>query len=294
MPKDPMTAIAFAGVILMMFSMGLELRLADFRRVFRSPFAVTVGMLGQLALLPAAALVLALLLRLPDYIAIGLMILAACPGGSTSNAFGYLARGDVALSVSLTTLSAALAFVTTPLIAGLGIAVFGAQDAGIRLSFLDTSLSVIFTTIAPVALGMVVGGRFPEASRRLKIPLFLAGLAGVLFPSIDLITDNADRMAESLGTAALAAALLNVSMVLAGLGIAALLRLPEPQGRSIALEIGLQNYGLAVVIILNFLNDPRMLLPGLFYLPCMLATGVGIVIWGRWRDRASALTPNPV
>jgi bile acid:Na+ symporter, BASS family len=287
MPQDPMTAIAFAGVILMMFSVGLELTTGDFRRVFRAPFAVSVGMAGQLLLLPAAALGLALLLDLPSHIAIGLMILAACPGGSTSNAFTYLARGDVALSVSLTTLSSCLAFLTTPTIASLGVAVFGGEDTGIRLSFVDTSLSVLITTITPVAAGMLLRARAHTLSRRLKLPSFVIGLCGVLYPSIDLIADSADLMAQSLGTAAFAAGALNVSMVAAGLGIAAILRLPEPQGRAIALEIGLQNYGLAVVLILNFLQDPRMLLPGLFYLPCMLLTGVAVVLWGRRRDRTA-------
>ncbi len=285
MDNSPFTMVALAGLVVMMFSMGLGVRVADFLNVVRRPFPVAVGLLGQVFLLPVAAYLIAILFDLPPFMAIGLMIVAACPGGATSNAFSFLARGDVALSISLTAVSGALAFITVPLIVGFSVVVFSDQSTNISLSVIDTSLSILTTTLLPVAVGMAARAKVNFPWDKVKLSLFSLGLLFILGPSVFLVVGNFDVMRNALGATAGATVLLNISMVLIGFFLAAMCRLPENQRRTIALEVGLQNFGLAIVIIMIFLQDPRMLVPGLFYLPSMLLTGCAIVAYAHWMDR---------
>lgn len=282
------TNIATGGLVAMMFAMGLGLKIGDFSRVLRNPLAAAVGLGGQIIVLPLVAIGIILLIQPSPWVAVGLMIIAACPGGATSNAFSYMAKGDVALSISLTAVSGVCAFLTTPLIVSIGAQMFGEGDARVSLSFLDTSLRILLTTALPVSLGMIARAKVSLPWERISRWIFGLGLLAVLGPSVRIIFNNAEMMANSLGSAAIGAVALNASMMTIGFFMAALARLPETQRRTISIEIGIQNFALAVVIIMSILQDPRFLVPGLFYLPVMYIAGA-VMVWLSRRAEARKL-----
>lgn len=256
-----------------MFSLGLSLGLDEFRRVFEKPIAVACGLLGQLVLLPIVAVLLALLLGLPSFVAMGLIVLAACPGGATSNAFSVLARGDVALSISLTAITSVVAFLTVPLIINSGFALFATQGVEVSLPFGETAQRVALTTLLPVAVGMLVRSRREGGFPILQQTTFYLAFAALMVPSVGIIADNGSVMLDAVWAGAPAGALLNIVATAVGFGLALLFGLPATQQRTIALEVGIQNFGLVVVIILSFLADPRLMVVALFYLPSMLLVG---------------------
>lgn len=278
------TNIATGGLVAMMFAMGLGLAPADFARVLRAPTAAIIGLAGQIVVLPIVAILIILILQPSPYVAVGIMIIAACPGGATSNAFSFMAKGDVALSISLTAISGMLAFISTPVIVSIGASMFGQGDAKVELSFIDTSLRVLLTTALPASLGMAARAFISLKWDKLVPWIFGAGLIAVLGPSARIIYNNSETMLNQLGSSAVGGLALNISMMAIGFGMAALARLPETQRRTISIEIGIQNFALAVVIIMSILQDPRFLVPGLFYLPAMYLTGGAMIFLSRRAD----------
>ena len=154
--------IATFGLMLIMFSMGIMLRVRDFINVVKKPAASLLGLVGQILLLPIMAFGICYLMELPAVLAIGLMVLSACPGGPTSNAISMIAGGDIALSITLTALSGLFAFITAPLVMSFSLNYFQIPGAQLELPFIQTSARIFFTTVVPVCLGMYLGGRFPN------------------------------------------------------------------------------------------------------------------------------------
>lgn len=273
--------IATASLFLMMVAMGMGLRPADFARVVRLPVAFVLGTVGQIVLLPLVAFGLAYAFGLEAEAAVGLVLLAACPGGATSNAFSQLARGDVALSVSLTAVSGFLSFVTVPLVVGLAIRAFAGDAKEIELPFGETALRLFTTTALPVSLGMVALRLRPEASARWRRPLLLATTAAVVLLVVGLgagLTGaDALRLFLTLGP--------GVAALLAWAGGAAL-RLPPTQRRTLVIELAIQNFNLALVVALTGLGDRLYLGPSLVYLPFMLVFA-GLVVARASRGRRS-------
>ena len=173
------------AIFSLMFSIGIGLSVQDFLYVIRNPKAALVGLTGQIILLPLIGALIAIVFRLDPHIAIGLMIIAACPGGATSNAFSVLVKGDLALSISLTAMSSLLAFITLPLIINLSLVFFDYGDGTVTLSFIDSAKQLFFTTALPVLLGMVCRFYFPQFSRRISKPIFYFGFR-LPFLSYDL------------------------------------------------------------------------------------------------------------
>lgn len=279
--------IATASLFLMMVAMGMGLRPADFARVVRLPVAFVLGTVGQIVLLPLVAFGLAYAFGLEAEAAVGLVLLAACPGGATSNAFSQLARGDVALSVSLTAVSGFLSFVTVPLVVGLAIRAFAGDAKEIKLPFGETALRLFTTTALPVSLGMVALRLRPEASARWRRPLLLATTAAVVLLVVGLGAGltGADALRLFLTLGPGVAALLAAMAVLAWAGGAAL-RLPPTQRRTLVIELAIQNFNLALVVALTGLGDRLYLGPSLVYLPFMLVFA-GLVVARASRGRRS-------
>ena len=272
-PESIGNLLTAAAVFGLMLSMGLSLTLADFSRILKTPIPFTIGVIGQLVLLPLVAFALAFAFNLPSAIALGLIIIAACPGGSTSNAFSFMARGDVALSVSLTAFSSLIAFVSIPFVVNLGLNLFGREEAQVQLSFLSLAQGVFLTTALPVLIGMGVRYRLPSLAQRLVKPLFFVAFLGILAPSILLVGELPKMLQGTNAWYAFSATALNVIMVVLGYGIALGARLDTRQARTLGIEIGVQNFGLVLLIVLVYLKDPTLVLPAFIYLPSMLITG---------------------
>lgn len=276
--------VATASLFCMMVAMGMELHPADFARVFRRPAAFVCGALGQLMVLPVVAFLVARLLGLPPAAGVGLMLIAACPGGATSNAFSRFARGDVALSVSLTAFSSAIAFLTVPFVVGVGIRAFAGESVGLELPFVSTALRLSTTTALPLALGMACLHWRDDLAARVRGPLLGVSTAVVLLLVLGLGASlgagDAQRLLVGIGPAV---ALLIACMLALAAGAGALLGLDAPQRRTIAIELAVQNFNLALVVALGILDEPRYLGPALVYLPLMLALASGLAASAAWR-----------
>jgi BASS family bile acid:Na+ symporter len=271
--------IPTARLFLMMLAMGMTLDVADFRRVVARPLGFALGATGQLVVLPAAAFTIAWLGALRPELAIGLLLIAACPGGVTSNAVTHWARGDVALSILLTAFSSLVAFVTLPIVVNLGLMGFGEASADIVLPVGETMAKLFLSTALPVLLGMWIRSHRLALAERWHGPL-LYGSAGLLV--LLVLALGFRLMAEDLGelfvVAAPAVGLLITLMMIFGWTSGRLLRLPRAQSRTVAIEIGLQNFNLAMVIALSILEREEFLGPALIYLPTMF-TAVAVLVF---------------
>jgi bile acid:Na+ symporter, BASS family len=250
----------------------------------RAPRAMLLGVIGQLVMLPAIALGLALALPLGEATAIGLMLVAACPGGTTSNMFASYARGDVALSISLTAISGIAAPVTVPLVLGIGFGVIAGIDAPIRVSVQQMVITLVATTALPVLLGLALHTWRADLARRVRGPLLGSATALMILLLIGLFVNTARMQPDVLGMFArssLAVALLIGCCAGAACVASRLFSLGRADERTLILEVGVQNINLALLVAIQFLDDFRYLGPSLVYIPFMFLLGGAIVRWGR-------------
>ncbi|MFU8814371.1 MAG: bile acid:sodium symporter family protein [Pseudomonadales bacterium] len=287
------TLYLFPGVIfVVMLGLGLSLTPAAFVNIVRVPRAVAVGLLGQMAFLPAVAITLALVLPLPDPIRLGLIILAACPGGSTSNAIVFALRGETALSVTLTALSSLLSIVTIPLIVGFGFTLITGDGTELAMPAATMMQRLFVMTGLPIVLGMATRLLLPgpaEASLRffrvLSLVLILTIIAISVNDALHLIEDNALQiLAGALGLALL--------IVPGAYLIARLARLDAGKRVAITVEVGVQNTPLALVIGATLLGLPELnITPVAYGLLNYLFIGVLLLVLHR---RAGAVeSTNP-
>jgi bile acid:Na+ symporter, BASS family len=287
-------ALEFApiiGVMALMVSLGLGLTIKDLTYALTRPKSMAIGLVGQLIMAPLVAFLICTIFSLPPYIAVGLMIIAACPGGATSNAFTVMARGDVALSVSLSAISSLVIFFTLPFIVNFSVEHFLKGEGSVKLSFLDSAVRIFISTALPIAAGMLMRRFVPAASRILEKPLYYLGFALLLVPAFSFFAEFGPMLKSGGALAASSAILLNVAMMVLTYGVSAMMGLSAQIRRTLSLEVGIQNFGLVLVIIVTFIGDMRMILPALLYLPSMFITATIVGRMGRG-ERASSLTSS--
>jgi bile acid:Na+ symporter, BASS family len=259
------------GVI--MLGLGLSLTLADFARVVRYPRPVIVGLSCQMLILPVACLLIAEGFGLPPELAVGLMLLAASPGGVTANLFSHLARGDVALNITLTAVNSVLSLFTLPIIVNLAMAHFMGDERSLPLQF-DKVAQVFAIVLVPVAIGMGLRGRWPGLARRLDRPvkgLSAAFLILVVAASIFQERNNVVTFIQQVGLAALT---FNLVSMLVGYVVPRLARVERRQAIAIGMEIGIHNGTLAIAIASSplLLNNSVMAIPAAVYSVLMFFT----------------------
>jgi BASS family bile acid:Na+ symporter len=266
-----------------LFGMGLSLVPADFRRVVLHPKAKIVGLGCQLLLLPAVAFALALLFRLPGELAVGLMVLAACPGGATSNVITHLSKGDTALSVTLTAVSSVVCVFTIPWIVALSMDWFLGAGADVRLPFWKTLGQLALVTILPILCGMAVRHARPALARRLERPANIFSLVFLALIIAAAVSREKD-LAHQFALAGPATITLNIVMMLLGFAAGRLAGLPRPQRITLAIETGIQNGTLALAITLGLLESTRLAMPSVVYSLFMFLTGAFMIArFGRRR-----------
>ena len=263
---------------LIMLALGLGLTVGDFAEVARQPRAGAVGLIGQLVLLPAVALGLAVAFDLSGPLAIGLVLIASCPGGAHSNLFANLAKGDTALSVALTAVSGLAVLVTLPLWMGLAIGMFG-EDAALSLPVGETIGQVVGLLGVPLGLGMLVRHRSEAWGKRLEpwvkgvaVLLLLVIVAG----SVAKNAANVGGFVQQVGGPVVA---LNVGTMVLGGVLAGLAGLARPQTISVILEVGVQNSVLAVGLGMGVLGDVAYAIPAIVYSLLVYATA-GVFLLG--------------
>lgn len=261
-----------------MFSVGLELAAKDFTRVAVQPKDFLIGAVSQVIVLPLVAFGLLSFWQIDPVLAVGVMIIAACPGGVTSNLMTYLARGDTALSVSLTAVISLLAVVTLPLIVGFSIGHFMDAASAPELSIGSTVVGVFAITTVPVMIGMAVNHYFPGFARRFeRIARIVASVLFVVI-IVGAIVAERDNVVAFFLQAGPVTLTLNLTMMALALAMATLGRLGARQRTAITLECGLQNGTLAVFVAATLIGSPEMAIPGAIYSLIMFPTALAYLL----------------
>jgi BASS family bile acid:Na+ symporter len=270
--------IALAAVML---GMGLGLVPEDFRRILRAPRAVTAGTLCQVVALPLIALLIVRVVPMPPVIAVGLIVLALCPGGPSSNVITYLARGDVALSVTLTAVSSLITVFTIPVLANLAVRQLLGTDPVIQLPVGATMLRIALITLVPTAIGMALRQRLPRTAAALERQVSRLAVALLALIILALLIREAANVPGFVLRAGLAVVLLNGLGILAGCLTSRLLGLPARQRSCLAIEVGMQNATLALAITAGLLANPEMAIPAALYGLVMYFSGLGLILVSR-------------
>ena len=273
------------GII--MLGLGMGLTLDDFRRVARYPRAVLTGLILQVAILPVAAFALALAFGLPPELAVGLMLLAASPGGATANIYSHLARGDVALNITLTAINSLLCLLTLPLILNLSLEYFLGAGQYVPPPVRKV-IEVAVIIVLPVVIGMAVRARAPRFAARVEKPLRLLSVLVLALLVAGAVVQERETIVSFFAVVGLAC--LSFNLISMGVGYAAplALKLPRRQAIAIAMEIGIHNGTLAIFIALNVLGNTRISVPAAVYSLLMFATAAVFAFLLNRRTREPA------
>lgn len=266
---------------LIMFGMGLSLTKRDFLELGKEPKPVAIGLFGQLLILPLLAYGIAIFFELSEHLAVGIMILAACPGGTSSNILSQLARANLALSVSLTAVTTLICVVTTPLIIRFAIEEF--NDTPVEsFSLLSTTLGLIFITLIPVLVGILIRHNFAKFAIRSEV-FFRRLSTGFLIFMIAAITYQ-ERTTFLTSFVLLSEAVISLNLLAIGTGLllGLMFKLVKRDTVTLGIEVGVQNSAMAMLIAITFLDRPDYAIAaGVYGLAMYL--GAGLLIFGARR-----------
>lgn len=288
------TVLLPAALAFIMFGMGMTLTTSDFTRIGRAPRAVAVGLAAQVLLLPLLGVGVAVafhhLFGLAPVLALGLILLACCPGGPTSNLVTYLARADTALSVTLTSIASLASALLTPLTFLAATTLVFGEATLIRVSLLEMVVAVALMVVAPVLLGMLTRRHRPSWAARSERPFRIASIAFLALVIAGAILQNRATFWADAAATVPAALTLNVLALAAGLAVARAARLPGDAGRAISIEVGFQNGTLGIALALGQLASPGAALAPAFYSLVMFLTGGALAWW--WSRHPPAPGPR--
>lgn len=288
-----LTKLLPLALAFIMFYLGLTLRVNDFRQVLQRPRALLAGLVGQLVMVPLLGWLVAWTSGLDPVMAVGLMVLAACPGGVSSGLLTHLARGDVALSISLTAITSIAAVLTLPLVVDISMRFFMVSGLGIEFPLMGMVRSIFLLTTVPVLLGMLL--RVWQPRRVARIEPVLGRIATLLFVLIVLSTfwDQRQVLLDHLPTIGPASILLNLLVLLGAWLLGRQTGLTRRDRISVVTECGLQNSALGIYVCLELLHSPTMSVPSVVYALLMNAGALAFVFLMR-RQAATHLTrANP-
>jgi len=271
------TKIAPLGLAFIMLGLGMNLKIQDFTRVIKNPKDFLVGFICQMVVLPIIAFILIKLLNTPIELALGVMIIAAAPGGVTSNVLTKFADGDVALSITLTAIISLISIVTVPFIIFLSIDLLNIDYVSKDISMMSISLKMFFVVTVPVLIGMII--RHFAESFILSNVLLIQRLSIVLFALvfIAIYIEEWDNIIDYITRAGLIALILNIVMMIVGFYVAKFFATGVAQQRCISLECGLQNGTLAVFVATQLFDEIVYMIPTAAYALVMMATSIFFV-----------------
>lgn len=236
------------ALAVIMVSLGLELTVADFKRVAAEPRAVGIGLVNLLVVSPLLAFVIAGIYSLPSDLAVGLVLLGTSPGGTTANLLTHLARGETALSITLTAISSVAAVVTVPLYLELAVSHFDAQELTGDVGVAGIVARVLLITVVPLSVGMWIRAHRGELAARIAGPFKRIALIVFVLVVIGVVVAESDLVLNSLDDVAAAAITLNVAAMTLSLATSSLARLSSRQATAIAIELGIHNSTLAIAV----------------------------------------------
>lgn len=281
---SPLTTIGLPVALgIIMFGLGLSLTVADFRRVRQHPRAVVIALACQLLVLPAVCFGLVVLLDLPPLLGIGMLLLAASPGGTSANLFSHLFHGDVALNVTLTAINSIIAIFTLPVITNLAIAYYDREDS-VSLQFTKV-VEVFAVVLVPVLLGMLVRSVRPGIAARADKPVRIGSAVILAVLVIGILVDQRDKIGEYFGDVGLATGLFCAISLVIGYLVPKALGVTEAQAIASSMEIGVHNATLAIYVAVEVLDTTEVSVPAAVYSIFMFAFAG---LWGYLLSRRAA------
>ncbi len=271
------TTVVPWGLIAIMFSLGLSLTIEDFGKTLRHPRAVIVGLAGQMLLLPLLGFSVVVIFALPPSMAIGLIVLAVCPGGVTSNAISFAIRANVALSVAMTAIASLITVFTTPYLVSLALQYFSTAVDVPAFSIIDTVIRLAKITAGPIVLGMLVRAYLPDFSQRLIVWLRPASLVVLIAVIVFSLVVSAEMVLDNLVTAGPAAYVLNALALFCGFLLAKWAGLNAKDTKTVAIEVGIQNVTVATFLTLSIMNDLELAITPTIYGAIMMINTVAFL-----------------
>ncbi|WP_438425585.1 bile acid:sodium symporter family protein [Aquimarina macrocephali] len=272
------TIILALSLIIIMLGMGLSLVVDDFKRIFIYPKAILLGLTNQILILPVLGFALASLFPIQPEIAIGIMILTACPGGPTSNLISHLAKGDIALSVTLTALSSLITILTIPFIINFALLHFLEEGQMIRLNVMTTIIQILVITIIPVGIGMLIRKYNERFALKMAKPVRRASGIVLILVIVGITIKEKDNIVSYFQQAGVVALCLNAITMIVGYYSSRLFRIKDKRAISIAIESGIQNGTLAITIAVVLLKNTSFAVAPAVYSLLMFFTG-GVAVY---------------
>lgn len=267
------------SLAIIMLGMGMTLVPTDFTRIIKYPKAILIGLTNQLIFLPIIGFSLAIAFNLSPVMAVGLMILASCPGGPTSNLITQVCKGNIALSVTLTAIASVISILTIPFILSYALEYFGSStNVSIKLPIVDTIIQIMGITVIPISIGMFIRKHKTNFAMRMEKPMRTASTVIFIIVFIAVLGANADKLVDGMKAAGLVTLVLNITTMGIGYLTAKLFKLNLKNAISITIESGIQNGTLALVIATSILNNVEMGIPIGAYAIWMFITA-GILMW---------------
>ena len=264
MDSGMITIMLPLALAIIMIGLGLELTPKDFARVSKHPKAVLVALFCQLVLLVGIAFVICKVLNLPPLLAVGLMLLAASPGGSTANLFSYLFKGDIALNITLTAINSVIAAFTLPLIVNFAIQYFMQDGQHVSMQF-SKILQVFSIILIPVCIGMLIRHYAPSFTKKLNKPLRIFSVVFLVLIIVGAIAKERAHILEYLTQVGLATVIFCICSLMIGYFVPRLLGINSAQARACAFEIGIHNSTLAMTIALTVMASTTIAMPAAVY-----------------------------
>lgn len=276
------------ALAIIMFGLGLDLSVDDFKRIGRHPRAVVVALACQLLLLPLVCFGLVVLLDLPPLLGIGMMLLAASPGGTTANLFSKLFGGDIALNISLTAINTVIAIVTLPLITGLAISWFE-QDDSVSLPLVEV-VKVFVLILVPVGLGMLVKSRNAGFAARMDRPVRIGSAVILAVLIVGILLDQRENVGDYIADVGVVTTVFCAISLVVGYAVPRALGVADDQAIASSFEIGVHNGTLAIFVAVEVLDSVEISVPAAVYSLFMffLAAGWGAIISRRAAAREPA------
>jgi len=264
------------GII--MLGLGLSLKIADFKRVVKFPKAVFIGLFCQMIILPFVCFGIAKMFNLGPELAIGLMLLSASPGGPTANLFSHLAKGDVALNITLTAINSILTLVTLPLIVGWSLDLFG-KSGEISMPF-NKIVEVFLIILIPVSIGMLIHAKAHSFAKMMDKPVKILSALFLVVVIVGAVLKEKENLGNYFEQVGMAALVFNLASMIIGFFVPLIFKIEKKQAIAIGMEIGIHNGTLAIFIALNVLNNSMMSIPPAIYSLLMFFTAAvfGILV----------------
>ncbi|WP_297791078.1 bile acid:sodium symporter family protein [uncultured Marinobacter sp.] len=269
------------ALFIIMIGIGMTLTIRDFRQVAVYPKGMIVGTVAQILVMPLVAFALASLLAVPPAIAVGLVIIAACPGGTTSNLFVLLARGNIALSIVLTVSASLITILTLPMFTNLALDFYMGTQEAVVLPVWKTVGMLVGIVLFPVAIGMVVRTRNPVLAKKAEGVVSIFGGIVLAVLIVGLIYGVRDQIWDLLKQAGPATFLLNIAGITLGLLVGRGAGLTQRESLAVAVELGVKNGTIALMVTLTLLESSAMSIPAAVYGVLMFPIGFVLAMYGR-------------